>query len=176
MRAVRRAVLPTVIGAIGAGVLHVLGVQSIFAWGWAIAAATVTLLTGIRMPDDPRFDAPGRPPDPRYVGSEISRLAWAINPQTDTANEAVTRRVRATLRRRLGRLGVDTEDDAHSAAVDRHLGPGLWQRLNGRRTTVRDIRDGLDAAERLEQLAAPLPQQIVQPSLADQPRQGERTG
>ncbi|PKI93192.1 hypothetical protein CW368_02635 [Actinomycetales bacterium SN12] len=171
-----------VIGGLAAGVLHVLGVQSVFAWGWAIAAATVTLLIGIRMPDDPRFDAPGRAPDPRYVGSEVSRLAWAINPRTDTVNEAVTRRVRATLARRLGRLGVDAEDDAQTAAIDRHLGPGLWQRLNGRRTTVGDIRAGLEAAERLEQLTMLRPQRIAHSALADQPAladpspsQGKRT-
>lgn len=154
MRALRRTLPPMLVGGVAVGVLHAFGVQSVFAWGWGIVAATVVLLRGIRMPDDPRSDAPGRPADTRYVGSEVSRLAWAINTRTDTVNEAVTRRVRATLRRRLMRRGVDADDGAQPDAVERHLGSGLWQRLSGRRTTVRDIRDGLKAAERLEQPSA----------------------
>ncbi|QMU98425.1 hypothetical protein FVO59_15485 [Microbacterium esteraromaticum] len=150
MKGLRRAVLPTVVGAIAVAALHALGVQSPFAWAWGILAAGVALLLGIRMPEDPRLDAPGRPADQRYVGSEVSRLAWAIDARNDTVNEAVTRRVRATLRRRLSRLGIDVDDVSQAADVDRLLGAGLWRRLTGRRTTIRDIRDGLDAAERLE--------------------------
>lgn len=152
MNLLRRAALPAVLGVVAVVAFHALGVQSAFAWGWGVVVAVVTLLTGIRMPDDPRLDAPGRSADHRYIGSEVSRLAWAINTETDTVNEAVTRRVRATLRRRLMRLGVDVDDGSHAAAVDRHIGAGLWQRLTGRRTTIRDIRDGLAAAERLAAL------------------------
>lgn len=159
MKALRQVALPAAVGAVAVVVFHALGVQTEFAWGWGIMSAAVALLTGIRMPEDPRLDAPGRPADHRYIGSEVSRLAWAINTETDTVNEAVTRRVRATLRRRLMRVGVDVDDISHAAAVDRHLGAGLWPRLTGRRTTIRDIRDGLAAAERLHPLSAATSQQ-----------------
>ena len=68
---------------------------------------------------------------------------------TDTANEAVTRRLRATLRRRLRQHGVDVDDPRQASAVDRMLGDGLWGRLNGRRTTVRDGPAALAAADLL---------------------------
>jgi hypothetical protein len=101
------------------------------------------------LPDDPRADAPGRAADPEYVGSDVSRLAWAINLRTDTVNEAVTRRIRATLRRRLLRHGVDVDDELQTDDVDRLLGDDLWARLTSRRTKVGDLRDAIAAAERL---------------------------
>lgn len=152
MTLLRRAALPTALGLTATGGFHLLGVPGAFAWGWGILVAAVILMLGIRLPEDPRLDAPGRSPGHRYIGSEVSRLAWAINAESGTVNEAVTRRVRATLRRRLARLGVDVDDPAHAADADRLLGAGLWQRLAGRRTTIADIRNGLDAAERLESL------------------------
>lgn len=146
-----RAVLP----ALGAGVLAVIGltalrVQTEFVWGWAVLVVAAVLLLGLRLPDDSRIDAPRVSEQPDHVGSDVSRLAWAINLSTDTVNEAVTRRVRAILRRRLLRRGVDVDDPGQSAEADRLLGGGgLWARLNGQRTRVDDVRDALAAAERL---------------------------
>ena len=149
MRRLRRIVLPLGIGAISIPVLIALGVQVEFAWGWGALAAAVVVLFLLPMPDDPRSDAPGRKSERVYVGSEVSRLAWAINPHGDAVSEAVTRRVRATLRRRLARQGVDLDDETQADAVEQRLGPGLWARLNGRRTSIQDIRDAIAAAERL---------------------------
>lgn len=148
----RRALLT----AVGAGTfsvcaLIVLRVQTEFAWGWALLVAALVLLLSLNLPDDPRVDAPRTPAQPDYVGSDVSRLAWAINLHTDTVNEAVTRRLRATLRRRLLRLGIDVDDPARMPEVDRLLGRGLWNRLSGGRTRVADIRQGLDVADRLLQ-------------------------
>lgn len=149
MRGAGRVALSAGVGAVGAIVLSALGVQAEFSWGWGVLLAAAALVFTLQMPDDPRADAPGRAPEQSYVGSDVSRLAWAINVHGDTVSEAVTRRVRATLRRRLARHGVDPHDDSHADLVERHLGAGLWARLNGRRTTIQDIRDALDAAERL---------------------------
>ena len=129
--------------------LAVLRVQIEFVWGLSVLVAAAVLLIGLRLPDDPRVDAPRLPDPPDYIGSDVSRLAWAINMHTDTANEAVTRRLRATLRRRLQQHGVDVDDPRQASAVDRMLGDGLWARLNGRRTRVVDVRAALAAAERL---------------------------
>lgn len=149
MRIVRSLAAPVGIGAVVIVVLTALGMQPEFVVGWAGLGAAVMVAVRMVMPDDPRADAPSSVVEQDYVGSDVSRLAWAINIRTDTVNEAVTRRMRATLRRRLQRHGVDADDVQQAAAVDLLIGDGLWSRLNGRRTTVRDLRDAIAAAERL---------------------------
>ncbi|MDT0157490.1 hypothetical protein Q9R19_07640 [Microbacterium sp. ARD32] len=149
MRPLRVVLTAIAAGALTVIVLLLLEVQTEFLWGWALLVAGLTLLVSVGLPDDPRTDGPRTPAPPEYVGSDVSRLAWAINTHSDTVNEGVTRRVRATLRRRLLQHGVDIDDDAQRAAADRLLGPGLWQRLNGRRTRIADLRDALAAVERL---------------------------
>lgn len=149
MRLLGGIAVPVGIGAISIPVLIMLGVQAEFAWGWGAVVAAVVVVFRLRMPDDPRLDAPGREDERSYVGSDVSRLAWAINLRSDSVSEAVTRRVRAILRRRLARQGIDLDDESQADAVEQRLGPGLWTRLNGHRTTAQDIRDALSAAERL---------------------------
>jgi len=149
VRWIRTISIPTITAVAMGLILSTLGVQTEFAWGWALLAAGIALIVSIRSPDDPRIDAPGRTAEMSYVGSDVSRLGWAIDSRSGTVNEAVTRRVRATLKRRLARLGVDIEDESHRGLVETHLGEGLWTRLNARRVTVTEIRDALIAAERL---------------------------
>ncbi|WP_193596288.1 hypothetical protein [Microbacterium sp. YJN-G] len=153
--AVKSLIAPATTCLLAGAVLSALGVPSVFAWGWAVLAAAAALFIGMQLPDDARADAPGRALHREHVGSDVSRLAWAINLQTGTVNEAVTRRVRATLRRRLQRHGVDLDDERHGSEVEWLLGPGLWQRLNGRRTTTDDLRDALAAMERLVPATSP---------------------
>ncbi|GAA3944882.1 hypothetical protein [Microbacterium soli] len=145
----RALAVAAVVGVVAGLLFVVVGVQTEFAWAWAVLVGAITMLFGLQMPEDPRVDAPGRPPASEHIGSEVSRLAWAISGRTGTVNEAVTRRVRATLRRRLQRRGIDVDDDRQSDLVEDLLGHGLWARLNGRRTTVGDLRDALAASERL---------------------------
>jgi len=149
MRLVRGLALPLGVGIVVGAALTAVGMQREFAWGWAVMGVAITVALRMVLPDDPRADAPEHFAEPDYVGSDVSRLAWAINIRTDTVNEAVTRRVRATLRRRLLRHGVDVDDERQADAVDRLLGDGLWARLTGRRTRVDDLRDAIAAAERL---------------------------
>ncbi|MFD5215167.1 hypothetical protein [Microbacterium sp. NPDC058345] len=146
--------------AAGAGVLAAvgfsgLGVQATFAWAWGGLIAAVIAVLGVALPDDPRADAPGRDIGDGFRGSEVSRLAWAINPRTGEVGAAVTRRVRATLRRRLALADLDPEAPADAEEVERRLGAGLWARLNGPRTSIQDIGDALAAAERLAPKEAP---------------------
>lgn len=149
MRQLGRIAVPVGVGAVSIAVLMMLGVQAEFAWGWGALVAAVVVVLRLRMPDDPRLDAPGRQDDNSYIGSDVSRLAWAINLSGDSVSEAVTRRVRATVRRRLARHGIDVDDQTQTSAVEQRLGRGLWARLNGRRTSIQDIREALAAAERL---------------------------
>ncbi|MGF2947747.1 hypothetical protein [Microbacterium alcoholitolerans] len=149
MSVLRRLAMPAGAGLIAALLLSVLGVQTEFAWGWGVLVAAATPIFSLQMPDDARADAPGRALERSYVGSDVSRLAWAINLHGDSVSEAVTRRVRATLRRRLARHGIDLDDATQAEAVEERLGSGVWARLNGRVTSIRDIREALAAAERL---------------------------
>ena len=149
MRVFRRIVVPAGLGLITALVLSALGVQTEFAWGGGVLVAAATPVFGLQMPDDARADAPGRALVKSYTGSEVSRLAWAINVHGDAVSEAVTRRVRATLRRRLARHGIDIDDETQAQVVEERLGPGVWARLKRRATRIQDIRDALAAAERL---------------------------
>lgn len=146
---IRRIAMPAGMGVSAALLLSVLGVQTEFAWGWGLLVAAATPAFTLHMPDDARADAPGRALERSYVGSDVSRLAWAINLHGDSVSEAVTRRVRATLRRRLARHGIDLDDETQADAVEERVGPGVWARLNGRGTSTQDIRDALAAAERL---------------------------
>ncbi|MDQ0612511.1 hypothetical protein QF046_000152 [Microbacterium sp. W4I4] len=129
--------------------LTAVGMRGEYAWGWAVLGAAIMVAVRMMMPDDPRADAPGHAEAADYVGSDVSRLAWAISIRTDTVNEAVTRRIRATLRRRLLRHGVDVDDELQADAVNRLLGDDLWARLTSRRTRIGDLRDAIAAAERL---------------------------
>lgn len=145
----RRILFALGVGLLTGLVLAMIGVQIEFACGWGVLAVGAAIIARLPAFDDPRADAPGRPEEQTYVGSDVSRLAWAINMHTDTVSEAVTRRVRATLRRRLARHGLDPDVVADGTAIEERLGAGLWARLNGHRTTTTDIRDALAAAERL---------------------------
>lgn len=149
MRLLRSLALPLGIGVVVGFALTVPGMQTEFVWAFAVLAVAVMVAVRMLMPDDPRADAPDPVAGPDYVGSDVSRLAWAINIRTDTVNEAVTRRVRATLRRRLQRHGIDVDAEQQAEAVDRLLGDGLWASLTGQRTKVSDLRAAIAAAERL---------------------------
>jgi len=146
----RMRLLPAAGVAVATGiVLSFLGVQTVFAWAWGVLAAAAVLAFGAAMPDDPRADAPRIESDDSAHGSHVSRLAWAIDARQDRVGQAVSRRVRALLRRRLAPLHLDPDDPAHVAAVDVRLGAGLWSRLSGSHTRITDIEDALAAAERL---------------------------
>lgn len=149
MRTLRTLGPPLGIAVLLGVALTAVGMRGEYAWGWAVLGAAIMVAVRMVMPEDPRADAPGHAEAADYVGSDVSRLAWAISLRTDTVNEAVTRRVRATLRRRLLRHGVDVDDEHQADAVDRLLGDGLWSRLTSRRTKVGDLRDAIAAAERL---------------------------
>lgn len=150
------------LAAIGVGsaiVLLLLGVQAEFAWAWgAVAAAIAVVVVGQAAPDSAQDDAPHDEAPLQHKGSDVSRLGWAINLKAGTVGAIVTRRVVAILRRRLQHVGLDPDADEDAPEVEALLGPGLWARLNGPRTSPHDIEAALDAAERLQHgIRAPQP-------------------
>lgn len=149
MRPLRWMTAPTLCTVVAVLILSAVGLQREFAWGWALLIAAVVVLLRIRMPEDPRADAPGRAAGQNYIGSDVSRLAWSVEPRTGKVTEMITRRVRATLARRLARVGVDVEDETQRQVIAQWLDGDLWDRLSGREVTVKDIREALNAAERL---------------------------
>lgn len=138
-----------IVTACAAVMLTVLGVELPFAVGWAVAGGAVALLRQLVLPLDPRVDAPYIPADRERRATEISRMAWALNPRTGLAGDRVTRRVRSILSHRLQRVGLDPDDPADRVRRDAVLGRDVWDRLTGPNTSIADIVRALDAAERL---------------------------
>lgn len=120
-----------------------------FAIGFALAGGAVVLLAQIVLGDEPAADAPRLDLDPVARGTEISRLAWAINPSTGIAGERITRRIREVLRHRLERWGIDPDQPADVPRRDAVIGVGLWERLTGSDTSTTDLTRALDAIDRL---------------------------
>lgn len=144
-----RSLLGAGVAAVAALVLAAVGVEPVFAIGWGLAGAAVAMLMQLTLPAEPGADAPQVPADLDRRASEISRMAWALNPRTGLAGERITRRVRAVLRHRLERIGLDPERSADRDRCDALLGRDLWGRLTGRATSIADIERALDAIDRL---------------------------
>lgn len=148
----------------GTAALMLFGLEPFFALSGGVLAGAVILLAALRGAEAVIEDGPREQNAPAARGSEISRLAWAFNPRTGVAGEIVSRRVRALLRRRLARRGIDVDDPTQLGRIDGLLGVGLWQRLNGRQVQNTDIRSALDAADRLTAASDP-PHQPIRPPL-----------
>ena len=162
-------------GAVSVGAtvaLMLFGLEPFFALSGGVLAGAVVLLAVVRGAEAVIEDGPREQDATTTRGSEISRLAWAFNPRTGVAGEIVSRRVRALLRRRLARRGIDVEDPAQRGRIDGLLGVGLWQRLNGRQVQNADIRSALDAADRLVAASdAPLEPARQSPPSRNEPTQ-----
>lgn len=144
-----RTVIALVTAVVGALIATFSGVELPFAIAWGLLAGVFVLCTQVVMPEDPRTDGPeiDIPNDRR--STEVSRMAWSLNPSTGTAGEMIARRVRSILAHRLQRRGLDVTDPAQRAAIDALLGAGVWERLVGHGTTRVDIEKALDAIDRL---------------------------
>ena len=136
------AAIVTILATIG---LALIGVEPLFALGYAVLAGVVVLLTSLRGASDGVLPSPHHRGEPVARGSEISRLAWGFNPRTQLAGEIVARRARSVLRRRLARRGIDP--DAQPRAADEVLGTGVWERLSTRKASAADIARALAVTE-----------------------------
>jgi hypothetical protein len=149
--AMTRARIIVAVGAAACAIVvfTLIGVEIAFAIAWGVLVGILVLCTQLIMPDDPRTDAPQIEAEPDRRGTEISRMAWSLNPNTGMAGELITRKVRAILAHRLARHGVDVSDTADADRIDALTGPGVWGRLVGRGTTRGDLERALDAIDRL---------------------------
>ncbi|MGM7696497.1 hypothetical protein [Microbacterium sp. A84] len=125
------------------------GVELAFTIAWAVLAGILTLLSQLVLPDDPRADAPEIPAGPERRGTAIAQMAWSLNPSSGAAGELITRRVRHTLRRRLLRHGLDTENREHRDQIDALVGITVWDRLVAPGTKRQDLERALDSIDRL---------------------------
>ncbi|WP_312172676.1 hypothetical protein [Microbacterium sp.] len=129
--------------------LFVFGFTVPFIVGWSLLAGAVALLAQLAFTEEPQSDAPHIVAELERRPTEISRMSWALNTHTGLAGQQITKRVREILRHRLQRVGVDPDDPDHRDAAAALLGPDLWARLTGARTTIVDIEHALDAIDRL---------------------------
>lgn len=115
-------VLWIVIGVPVALLLSFLGVPLPFGIAWILAFAAALLIAQQSFLDE---SGPWPPPPPEQFqrGSDVSRLAWAVDARTGVVGISLRRRVTALADRRLREHGL-TAQDADADAVDTILGPG----------------------------------------------------
>lgn len=149
-----------VLGVMGAGLALVailllttaIGIPVEFALAWTFIAGVVVLATRQSFIDDAGAWPPEKP-TLAARGSEVSRLAWAINPSTGAAGQIVVRRVDRVLRRRLTHHGLDLDDPEQYPAIDDVLGAGIRDLLAKRELKRQDLERLLDAIERIPSAA-----------------------
>ncbi|MFE6994446.1 hypothetical protein ACFVAE_00645 [Microbacterium sp. NPDC057659] len=92
------------------------------------------------------------PPEQRTVlqrGSDVSRLAWSVNPRTGIVGHVLVARVQQVLRRRLARHGLDLDDQADFERIDALVGRDVREVFGRREVRRRDIELVLDAVDRI---------------------------
>ncbi|MBS1675099.1 MAG: hypothetical protein JSS74_14180 [Actinobacteria bacterium] len=120
-------VLWVMIGVPLAALLQFLGVPLPFGLAWILAFAAAVLIAQQNFVDESEAWPPA-PPAPVQRGSDVSRLAWAIDTRSGMVGPSLRRRVSVLAERRLREHGVDP-DLADEGAVDAVLGPGAHSAL-----------------------------------------------
>ncbi len=120
-------VLWIVLGVPVALLLDFLGVPLPFGIAWILVFAAALLIAQQSFLDE---SGPWPPPAPEQFarGSDVSRLAWAIDARTGVVGMPLRRRVSVLADRRLREHGLSLEQ-ADAAAVDAILGPGAHAAL-----------------------------------------------
>ena len=137
-----------VVATVVAVLLGQLGFPVPFVVAWMVLILAIALAGRQVFFDESASWPPEKPRrDPR--GSEVSRLAWAINSRTGVAGHVVVRRVRNVLRRRLAHRGLDLDDSDDHSCIDALLGEGVRGALHRREVQRADIERVLDAIERI---------------------------
>ncbi len=133
-------------GVIAAGAS--VGLPVLFALSWLLLAVAIGVITRQAVFDDATAWPPPAP-DPAPRGSEVSRLAWAINTRSGVVGQGMVRRLDAALRQRARGHGLDVDDPGHAAALEALFGPGIRTVLHGRAVHRRDVERVLVALESL---------------------------
>lgn len=142
------AVIATLVAGALLGVMIVFGVPAPFAVAWTLILLVVAAATRQTFVDD-AVTWPPEPPRAEARGSDVSRLAWAINTRTGVAGHVVVRRVQGVVRRRLAHHGLDLDDPDDHPRIDAILGDGVRACLHAREVQRADIERVLDALDRI---------------------------
>lgn len=129
-------------------VLDWLGFPVPFVVAWMLVLLTIGII-GRQAFVDEGAEWPPQKPSRTTRGSEVSRMAWAINTRTGVAGHLVVRRVQSVLRRRLAHRGLDLDDPEQHDRIDAMLGEGVREALHRREVRRTDIELVLDAIDRI---------------------------
>lgn len=129
-------------------VLGWLGFPVPFVVAWMIVLLAIGVVGRQVFFDEGAAWPPAKPTRPSR-GSEVSRMAWAINTRTGVAGHLVVRRVQGVLRRRLAHHRLDLDDPEQHARIDAILGDGVRDALRRREVRRTDIELVLDALDRI---------------------------
>lgn len=125
-----------------------LGFPMPFVAAWMIVILAI-VLAGRQVFFDESASWPPEKPRRDSRGSDVSRLAWAINARTGVVGHVVVRRVQSVLRRRLAHRGLDLDDPHDHARIDAVLGEGVRDAFHRREVQRADVERVLDAIERI---------------------------
>ncbi|MEW2008572.1 hypothetical protein AB0300_03775 [Microbacterium sp. NPDC078814] len=148
MKGIVVTVISALIGAALLTVLIVLGVPAAFAVAWTLLLLAVVAATRQVFVDE-AVVWPPEAPRAESRGSDVSRMAWAINTRTGVAGHVVVRRVQGVVRRRLAHRGLDLDDPDDHPRIDAMLGDGVRASLHARDVQRADIERVLDALDRI---------------------------
>lgn len=124
----------------------------------ATAIAVVMLALSDLPDDDMSAPWPGQAVTPDGVRDDLDRLTWQFGTARSPVREGAVRQVRALAATRLARRRLDLDDPADRAAVERLLGPGVYQALHEpARPNLAALVRCLDAIDGLADPAVPRP-------------------
>ncbi|MEE6390232.1 hypothetical protein V3G71_15430 [Microbacterium paraoxydans] len=141
-------VISVLVAAALLGLLMAFGVPAPFAVAWALILLAVVAATRQVFVDE-AVVWPPEAPRAETRGSDVSRMAWAINTRTGVAGHVVVRRVQGVVRRRLAHRGLDLDDPEDHPRIDAMLGDGVRASLHARDVQRADIERVLDALDRI---------------------------
>ena len=141
-------IVGVVASAVLLAVLSPLGVPQVFAASWILLAVAVIIVVRLVSGSD-AVEWPPPKPEVARRGSDVSRLAWSINPRTGAAGRAIVSRVTRIRDRRLALRGLDAADTTDHEAIDRLLGEGVRESLEQHDVSRADLERAMDALERL---------------------------
>lgn len=133
----------------GAGVVaaaSLSGIPALFATAWILAAVAIGVITRQTLfTEDTAWPPPEQ--EPVFRGSEVSRLAWAVNTRSGIVGLGLVRRLNQALRHRAAAHGLDFDDPADAAGIERLFGAGIRSVLDSRAVRRSDVERVLAALE-----------------------------
>nr|WP_274635754.1 hypothetical protein [Microbacterium bovistercoris] len=149
----------TALGAVTGFVLWGLGMS----WPAGVAVALFGLAGGIAWAgfaggDRPLYARTHAEPRPG-TRSDMTQIAWSLRGRNGEISDSGVKRLRAFARARLGRHGLDLDDERDAAQIRVRLGPaGADPLLGGHVRSIAEVERCLDALEALEKTTADGPQ------------------